>query len=65
MYSIDMELTLVGGPLRLSSALEPHLAPILLIFRPATNQDRPAANLDPLVINQTVSKITILLQQVD
>ena len=43
MSSIEIALTLVRGPGRLSG-LPPCLAPLLLFFQPATNRDRPAAN---------------------
>ena len=39
--SLDMALTLVRGPGRLSP-LVLRSAPLLLFFRPATNQERPA-----------------------
>ena len=45
MFSLDIALTMVRG-LRRLLALAPHLAPLLLFFRPATNREHPAANRD-------------------
>ena len=51
MSSLDIAMTLFGGPGRLS-ALGARLAPLLIFSDPATNRDRPAANRDRPAANR-------------